>query len=161
MPLCWSHAAPRIIRKRAAACRRQPEAPLPVRRRARPCGFRGLAANLVRAAWALLGGRLARVFQLANPYGRLRQGRPCWGSNRGSNLKLRKNINNLNMIWRRGRESNPRIAAAATPELRNTTTPAGFPSWSICLSRHPIDVLAELRSAPGSAHAFGHSLWQP
>jgi hypothetical protein len=54
-----------------------------------------------------------------------------------------------------------RIAAAATPELRNRTTPVGFPSRSICPSRHPIDVLAEIRSALGSAHAFGHSLWQP
>ena len=54
----------------------------------------------------------------------------------------------------------PRIAAAATPELRNRTTPAG-PSRSLCPSRHPIDVLAEIRSALGSAHAFGNSLWQP
>jgi hypothetical protein len=52
-------------------------------------------------------------------------------------------------------------ALRPTPELRNRTTPAGFPSRSICPSRHPIDVLAEVRSALGSAHAFGHSLWQP
>jgi hypothetical protein len=37
-------------------------------------------------------------------------------------------------------ESNPRIAGAATPKLRNTTTPAGFPSRSIYLSRHAVDV---------------------
>jgi hypothetical protein len=41
----------------------------------------------------------------------------------------------------------PHTAAAATPELRNRTTPAGFPSRSICPSRHPIDVLTEIRSA--------------
>jgi hypothetical protein len=43
--------------------------PLPVRRRPRPCGLRGLAANLnlVRVAWGVLGRPPSASFQLANP----------------------------------------------------------------------------------------------